>query len=52
MVLINIILTIVFGLFVFKPNELKFKNIMLYVLACIAFTPILGAPFYYLFLKD
>lgn len=52
MLLINIIFTLIFGGFVFKPSELKFKKILLYIVTCLLISPFIGAPFYYFCLKD
>ena len=52
MFLINVIFTLIFGLFVFKPSELKFKKIFIYAVTCLLLSPFIGAPFYYFCLKD
>ena len=38
MFLINVFFTIIFGLFVFKPSELKFKKIFIYTITCLLFS--------------
>lgn len=51
-ILIDVVLTLVIMLFLFKPEELKFKSIVIYLALCAAFTPIGGAILYHIAFRD
>lgn len=52
LIIIDVVLTFVIMLFLFKPKELKFKSIIIYLALCAAFTPIGGAILYYIAFRD
>ena len=51
-IIIDIALTLVIMLFLFKPEEIKFKSVVIYLELCAAFTPIGGAILYYIAFRD
>ena len=52
LIVIDVILTLVIMLFLFKPEELKLKSIVVYLALCAAFTPIGGAILYYIAFRE